>query len=102
MNVTARSLSPTSVEVAWVGSNVPELAQWVIYYSTSSAREMSVNVSAGNMSAVINGLRENAQYTFQVAAVIVENSRVVFGERRTAAMVEETSRLNYVAAGSTC
>ncbi len=94
-NVTVRSLSPTSVEVSWVAPSIPELLQWVVYYSPSgnaSAMELSVNVSSRNTSVMISSLQAGVVYVFEVQAVIMVDGEVVFGNRTVAAKVEENSK----------
>ena len=100
MNVTVRSLTPTSVEVSWVGSNLPELVRWVVYYSpsanTSSAAERAVNVSSADTSVMINRLQEGLEYTFEVVAVTLVEGEVVFGQRIMATTVKANSMWKFV------
>ena len=81
-----------------MGSDIPELLQWVVFYSLTDSTsghvvELSMNVSSTSTSVVISGLQANQEYDFAVLAVTMVDGNVTIGERVPATVVEENSEL---------
>ena len=77
-------LTSTSVLVSWSsGANIPNVQGYEVYYrpTQSGGSEGAMTVPNFSSSVTISGLRNGVEYQFQVAAMIVEGTDVIMGER---------------------
>jgi hypothetical protein len=88
MNVEVEVVSTTSVKVSWKNIiDIPEITGYTVYYSQMGNKkrqtgEKFMTVSSSAYSVVIGGLANNAEYEFEVVAIVELNGVVVLmGER---------------------
>ena len=85
MNLEVEVVSDTSVRVSWDSVDIPEITGYIVYYSQTGNRkrqsEESITVPSSDNSVVIEGLLNNAEYQFQVAAIAELDGDVIMGQR---------------------
>ena len=78
------SLSDTSVNVSWENVTVAGIVNYTVYYrptQTTEQSEQSVTVPSSEISVVIENLRVNVEYQFQVAAIAELGDVLYLGQR---------------------
>ena len=87
MNVEVEVVSDTSVRVSWNSVDIPEITGYTVYYNQTGNRkrqsEESITVPSSDNSVVIEGLLNNVEYQFQVAAIAELDGDVIVGQRST-------------------
>jgi fibronectin type 3 domain-containing protein len=83
MMVSVEVVSANSVRVSWDSIDIPEITGYSIYYSQTGNRERQceVTVPSSVNSVVIEGLVNNEEYQFQVAAIAVLDGEIITGRR---------------------
>ena len=85
MNVEVEVVSDTSVRVSWDSLDIPEITGYTVYYNQTANRkrpsEESITVPSSDNSVVIEGLLNNVEYQFQVAAIAEVDGDVIVGQR---------------------
>ena len=92
MNVEVETASSGSVRVSWDSLNIPEITGYIVYYNQKGSTDF-INVTVPTNSAVIDGLMNNVEYQFQVAAIADHDGAVIIGERSAVATQTEISGL---------
>ncbi len=83
-NVHVEQLTQTSVNVSWHQSIADEITNYTVYYKPSDdavQSESSVTVPSSESSVVIEDLKTNMAYQFQVAATAELDGAVFLGQR---------------------
>ena len=80
INVEVEVVSAGLVRVSWNALDIPEITGYIVYYS-QTGNTQSVNVTSSANSVLIDGLINNVEYQFQVAAIAELNGDVAIGER---------------------
>ena len=80
MNVEVEVISAGSVKVSWDCLDIPEITGYIVYYN-QTGNTQSVNVTSSTNSVLIDGLMNNVEYQFQVAAIAELDGDVVIGVR---------------------
>ncbi len=83
-NVHVEQLTQTSVNVSWHQIIADEITNYTVYYKPSDAAvqsESSVTVPSSESSVVIEDLKTNMVYQFQVAATAELNGVLFLGQR---------------------
>ena len=80
MNVVVEVVSAGSVRVSWDCLIIPEITGYIVYYS-QTGNTQSMNVTTSTNSVLIDGLMNNVEYQFQVAAIAELDGDVLVGER---------------------
>jgi fibronectin type 3 domain-containing protein len=83
MMVNVEIVSANSVRVSWDSIDIPEITGYTVYYSQTGNRERQseVTVPSSDNSVVIEGLVNNEEYQFQVAAIAVLDGEIITGRR---------------------
>ena len=84
-NVVVEIVSDTSVRVSWDSVDIPEITGYTVYYSQTGNRkrqsEDSITVPSSDNFVVIEGLLNNVEYQFQVAAIAEVDGETIVGQR---------------------
>ena len=84
-NVEVEVVSDTSVRVSWDSVDIPEITGYTVYYNQTGNRkrqsEESITVPISDNSVVIEGLLNNVEYQFQVAAIAEVDGETIVGQR---------------------
>jgi hypothetical protein len=86
MMVSVEVVSANSVRVSWDSIDIPEITGYTVYYSQTGNRERQseVTVPSSDNSVVIEGLVNNEEYQFQVAAIaVLDADMITKGQRST-------------------
>lgn len=82
MNIQVQALSENAVNISWSKLRNPEIVQYIVYYKPTAdmtSMEESANIPSENISIIVEGLMEDAEYQFQVAAVAVISEQEFIG-----------------------
>ncbi len=85
MTILAEPLCDASVNVSWENVTVPGIVSYTVYYRPTETMgglsEQSVTVPSSESSVVIEDLKNNVEYQFQVAATAELGGDIYHGER---------------------
>ena len=82
INVEVEEASAGTVRVSWDSLDIPEITGYIVYYS-QTGNTQTRNVTTSTNSVVIDGLMNNVEYQFQVAAIAEQDGDLILGERST-------------------
>ena len=81
-NIRLEALSPTAVMVSWDSVDIPEVTNYIVYYTeTGSMKRKGISVESPATSVDIEGLSENVTYQFEVMVKAEVKGLVFFGAR---------------------
>ena len=84
-NVLVDVLTLTSIRVSWDRLDIPEITQYLVYYTQTAKKkrqvESLVQVPATASFVIINNLATDRQYLFAVQAQVILDGTIVVGLR---------------------
>ena len=82
-NVRVETVGDTSVQVSWEIINISDMTHYTVFYNAvmRQLNEQSVDVPSSQNSVVIDNLRRNVAYTFQVAVIVQKEDTILTGNR---------------------
>ena len=86
-------VSATSIQVSWDRLDIPEITDYMVYYSQTGNSEKVTTVSSSENSVTIENLLTDVEYQFQVVAVAELDGDVVTGERSNVFITRPTPPL---------